>query len=84
MGFLFSSELVKWKAKHYISERAKTTSGLIPLIFMRKTGTRGFSYAASGGDMGLHAIMNSDVLVLNSGFIPVRVSNLREALCLVL
>jgi 5-methylcytosine-specific restriction endonuclease McrA len=34
--------------------------------------------------MGLHAIMNSDVLVLNSGFIPVRVSNLREALCLVM
>ncbi len=34
--------------------------------------------------MGLQAIMNSDVLVLNSGFIPVRVSNLREALCLVM
>jgi hypothetical protein len=29
---LLSSERVKWKAKLYISERAKTTSGLMPLI----------------------------------------------------
>jgi hypothetical protein len=30
--FLLSSERVKWKAKLCISERVKTTSGLIPLI----------------------------------------------------
>ncbi len=39
----------------------------------------GFLFQAAGGTM----ILNSEVLVLNSGFIPIRITSVKEAICLI-